>query len=142
MKIKKHVIFTAAFFVFIGLYRAAAGPGPADFGRSQTNPLTTASPRYLEDHPELLRGSPSPEETTARLERYRTYLTKLMENSAIAHSPRILEEYPELQRVPKSGDAFQTAAIRRAKQMAKLLKNQAWANSPRVREEFPGYLRM
>ena len=137
MKIKKHVSFKAAFLVFVGLYRAAAGPGPADFGRNQTNPLTMTSPRYLEDHPELLRVSPSPKEAAARLEQYRTYLTELMANLAFSHSPRILEEYPELQRVSISAEASQTAVIRREKRMATLLKNQAWVNSPRAREEFP-----
>jgi len=61
---------------------------------SPNNTALLASPRYLEEHPELLR-IPSSQEPSA-LQRDR--LARLTENTALANSPRFLEEHPELLR--------------------------------------------
>src|SRR5882762_11926230 len=54
------------------------------------------SPRFLEEHPELLRASPSANGTRAMGERKAERLAGLTANGALASSPRFREEHPEL----------------------------------------------
>jgi len=105
------------------------------------NRAVSASPRFLEEHPELLRVPPSVEETSARAARIREQMAKLTKNRALATSPRFLEEHPELLRPQPSVKETKAKDARIRAQMAKLMENRALVASPRFREEFPGVAR-
>jgi hypothetical protein len=101
------------------------------------NAALLASPRYREEHPELLRAWTSDQETPA----YQAQrLVKLTENAALANSPRFLEEHPELLRaaLPEQD----TQASSKGDRLRKLTENKALAASPRFREKHPELLRI
>ncbi len=135
--------------IFLVVAAAAAFTLNADAGSSAavccasvpTNHGLAASPRYLEEHPELLRVPQSVQESEAKAARVRKELAQLTENRALATSPRFVEEHPELLRVSPSAEEAQASAARIQKQLAKLMENRAWAGSPRAREEFPALTR-
>lgn len=108
---------------------------------SLKNRALAASPRFLEQHPELLRPQPSVEETEAKDARIREQLAKLMENRALATSPRFLEQHPELLRSQPSAEEAAAKDARIRAQMAKLMENRALVASPRFREQFPAVAR-
>ena len=136
MKTTNRILLVAAAAAFT-LNASVSGAESASPARVPTNQALAASPRYLEEHPELLRIPQPVEESEARAARARKQLAQLAENRALANSPRFLEEHPELLRTPPSAEAAYAKAARIRKQLAKLMENRAWAASPRVREEFP-----
>ena len=95
------------------------------------------SPRFLEEHPALLRTPLSAEALRARAQRRTEHLAKLTRNRALAASPRFLEEHPELLRKPPTLVEIQGQAERMSQRLHELRKNTAVAASPRVIEEFP-----
>jgi hypothetical protein len=96
------------------------------------NAALLSSPRYQEEHPELLRGQPSSEETPALRAKQ---LAALSENVALANSPRFREIHPEL--LLPAASAERLEAFSKADRGGKLTENRALAASPRYREEHP-----
>jgi hypothetical protein len=135
MKTLNSLLVAAAAAVTLGAtFSAQAGEAgvPSTLSR---NTAVLASPRYLEEHPELLRGKPSGwESPSIKAER----VAKLTENAALANSPRFREEHPELRWLGSSPDYNQ--AISERDRLNKLTENAALANSPRFREEHPELL--
>src|SRR5271170_468709 len=87
MKTKHQILLVAT---------CVSSPHPGDAARAPINQALTASPRYREDHPELLRMPDAGEKSEARWSRSREYIAKLAENRALASSPRFLEVHPDL----------------------------------------------
>lgn len=103
-----------------------------------TNRAILASPRTLEQFPELLRGhSISPAEAATRAVREKQQLDRVRDNAAVAASPRTLEQFPELVRVPPSAEELIASAARREQRLRRLAENRAVTASPRILEEFP-----
>jgi hypothetical protein len=100
------------------------------------NAALLSSPRYREEHPELLRARQPGEENPA-LEARR--LAALTENTALANSPRFLEDHPELLRAGFAAE--QPQSVSEADRLRKLTENKALADSPRFREVHPELLR-
>lgn len=99
------------------------------------NAALLSSPRYREDHPELLR-CPPPREETAALEAQR--LAALTENNALDNNPRYQEKHPELLRPGFAAEQLQSGS--QADRLKKLTENKALAASPRFLEEHPELL--
>lgn len=95
------------------------------------------SPRFLEEHPELLRAAPSAKGTRAMDHRKAERLAKLTANSALASSPRFREEHPELRWATPAVMEFITRAVDESDRLANLKANRAVAKSPRFLEEHP-----
>jgi hypothetical protein len=122
MKKLKHLLVAAvAAFAFNAAFAAEA---------SKNTALLT-SPRYLEEHPELLRGRTFGGESKIASQ------VNLAGNIALANSPRFREAHPELRwaasSVPQSG----TPSISESERWARLTANKALAASPRFREAHP-----
>ena len=77
----------------VGVAPAMQAGGPFAVAQSSRNAVLLASPRYLEEHPEVLRtkssGGESPVLLTDRP-------AKLTENIALTNSPRFREAHPDL----------------------------------------------
>jgi len=99
---------------------------------ASNNTALLHSPRYLEEHPELLRGQSSGRESKT------VYQAKLTENIALANSPRFREAHPELQVTPPDQSLAQNVSKR--DRLSQLTENKALANSPRFLEEHPELL--
>ena len=97
---------------------------------ASNNTALLHSPRYLEEHPELLRGQSSGRESKT------VYQARLTENIALANSPRFREAHPELQVTPSPDQSLARNASDRDR-LSKLTENKALANSPRFLEEHP-----
>ncbi len=119
----------------VGASLSAQTCKPSASAELTDNAALLSSPRYLEDHPELLRPRPSREESPA-LKAQR--LAVLTENAALANSPRFLEDYPALLRSAYSTNLSQT--VSQADQLKKLTENKALAASPRFLEVHPELL--
>jgi len=91
------------------------------------------SPRYLEEHPQLLRGQSFGRESKA------VYQAKLTENIALANSPRFREAHPEL-RVTPLADQSVAQNVSGSDRLSKLTENRALATSPRFLEAHPELL--
>jgi len=96
------------------------------------NAALLSSPRYREDHPELLRGGPSGEPSPAPQAQRLAVLTR---NAALASSPLFREEHPEFLRAASSQE--QAQVVRQTDQPRKLTVNKALEASPRYRETHP-----
>jgi len=133
------------YLVLIFASAAAVSMGPrAQAGESLVGAKTPkdralfSSPRYLEDHPELLRA-PLAREGPSTLQKDR--LAALTENTALANSPRFREEHPELRWTIPSGGPSVVQTASESERLKKLTENTALANSPRFLEEHPELLR-
>jgi hypothetical protein len=135
MKTLNSLLVAAASAVALGAtFCAQAGEGGVSSTLSR-NAAVLASPRYLEEHPELLRGrSFDWESPSIKAERQ----AKLTENIALANSPRFREEHPDLRWSGSSPENRQV--ISETDRLNKLTENAALANSPRFREEHPELL--
>jgi hypothetical protein len=123
MKTKLHSTLTAlATALAFGMNLHAAVQVPA-------NSALAHSPRYLEEHPELLRRGMSDVAPPGSWALTRT------SNRALAASPRYLEQHPELGRVAVARDRNDQSVPR------EVLRNRAFAASPRVLEEYPALAR-
>ncbi len=120
----------------VGASLSAQTCKPSATAEPTDNAALLSSPRYLEDHPELLRPPPSREENPA-LKAQR--LAVLTENSALANNPRFLEDHPVLLRAAYSTD--QSQSVSQADRVRKLTENKALADSPRFQELHPQLLR-
>jgi hypothetical protein len=119
----------------VGVSLPAETSKPSASRQLTDNVAELFSPRYLEDHPELLRGVTSVKDTPALKAQRLAALTK---NGALANSPRFREEHPEL--LWAASSAEQPQAVSEADQLRKLTENKAVANSPRYRETHPELL--
>jgi hypothetical protein len=127
MKTLKHLLVAAvATFAFNAAFAAEA---------SRNTALLT-SPRYLEEHPELLRGQTFGGESKIASQ------AKLTGNIALANSPRFREAHPELRWAASSSEQSSARSISPGERRRKLTANQALAASPRFREQHPEILRM
>jgi hypothetical protein len=136
MKTFKHIILVAAAALTVNIVPATQAGEPSALAESSKNTALLHSPRYREEHPEVLRtGSAFVESTEHKTKR----LAELTENSALANSPRFREEHPELRWVASPAEPRQ--AINEVERLRKLTENTALANSPRFREEHPELLR-
>src|SRR6266436_7154633 len=111
---------------------------PDSIASSTKNTALLASPRYLEEHPELLR-TPLSREKASTLQTNR--LATVTEHTALANSPRFREAHPELRWAMPSGQEPVAQAVSESERLKKLTENKALANSPRFREEHPELLR-
>jgi hypothetical protein len=134
MKTLNSLLAVATAVTLTTSFSAQAGE-PGSPSKLSRNVAVLASPRYLEEHPELLRAQPSGLESAAiNADR----LANLTENAALANSPRFREEHPEL-RWSGSAPEYQQA-FSETDRLWKLTENAALANSPRFREEHPELL--
>jgi len=102
-----------------------------------SNKALLASPRYLEEHPELLRQQRSVGGSSGLNP---AHLAIVSENSALTQSPRFREEHPELRWVMPSAQEAVARDVTESDRMRKLTDNKALAASPRFREEHPEIL--
>ena len=123
MKTLNHLLVAAA---------AAFALNVALATEASNNTALLHSPRYLEEHPELLRWQPSGRESNT------VYQARLTENIALANSPRFREAHPELQVTPPDQSLAPNASER--DRLSQLTENKALANSPRFLEEHPELL--
>ena len=121
MKTLNHLLLAAAAAFTLNVAPATAAPN---------NTALLHSPRYLEAHPELLRGQPSGGESKT------VYQARLTENIALANSPRFREAHPEL-RVTPSADQSLAQNVSASDRLSKLTQNRAFAASPRFVELHP-----
>jgi hypothetical protein len=135
MKGLSHLILTIAAAAFGAALLAQADEPPA-IEKTPKNAALLASPRYLEEHPEVLRGGTAGGPSTA-LKTDRP--AKLTRNASLVNSPRFREEHPELVWVAPPAEKRQ--AISESNRLQELTKNKALAASPRFREEHPGLSR-
>jgi hypothetical protein len=131
MKGLNHHILTVAAAAFGAALLAQADEPPA-IEKPQKNAALLASPRYLEEHPEVLRGGTAGGPSPALK---RNWPAKLTTNAALVNSPRFREEHPEL--VWAASPAEERQAISESDRLRKLTENKALAASPRFREEHP-----
>ncbi|HWC60234.1 MAG TPA: hypothetical protein VHC44_11120 [Verrucomicrobiae bacterium] len=101
---------------------------------ASNNTALLHSPRYLEEHPELLRGQSVDRASTT------IHHAKLTENIALANSPRFREAHPELRWATPLPDQSLTRNASESERLSKLTENKALANSPRFLEEHPELL--
>jgi hypothetical protein len=108
-----------------------AGNPPATDAPTR-NAALRASPRYLEEHPELLSGRLTAAQTQTLHARPPATVTH---NAALANTPRYLEDHPGL----RTGMAStpRVHRVTESERLDKLTKNKALAASPRFREEHP-----
>ena len=119
MKTLKHLLVAAvAAFTFNAAFAAEA---------SKNTALLT-SPRYLEEHPELLRGQTFSGESKIASQ------AKLTGNIALANSPRFREAHPELRLSSSSAEQLPARQVSESERRGKLTANKALAASPRFRE--------
>jgi hypothetical protein len=133
MKTLNRLLLAAAALAVSGTLATQAGE-PAQISK---NAAWLASPRYLEAHPELLRGQPSVVESPALKT---SHLAKLTENTALVNSPRFREAHPELRWIPTSADQIVAQDTSRGDRLSKLTQNKALATSPRFLEQHPELL--
>jgi hypothetical protein len=127
MKTMNHLLVAAA---------AAFALNVALATEASNNTALLHSPRYLEEHPELLRAVPPSVESPAHKAKRLTEPTK---NTALANSPRFREEHPEL--LWAASPAEQRTTVSEGDRLIKLTENKALAASPRFREEHPELFR-
>lgn len=137
MKTLNHLLLTAvAVFTVSGALTTQAGE-PSILAKTTKNTALLTSPRYLEEHPEILReqwsGQKSPAHNTDQL-------AKLTENTALANSPRFREAHPELQWAAFPSDQTVAQNSSQSDRLSKLTQNKALANSPRFIEQYRGLL--
>ena len=137
MKRLNHLVLTAS-AAALGMALAAQAGEPLAIVKSPENTALLASPRYLEEHSELLRV-PSSREKPSTLQTDR--LARLTENTALANSPRFQEDHPELRWAMSSGQQSIAQNVNERDRLSKLTENKALAASPRFLEEHPELLR-
>ena len=96
------------------------------------------SPRYLEEHPELLRAPSASREARPF---YPKRSVEMAVNTALANRPRFREEHPEFRFAPASGQQTIVAQPHEIERLRRLTENKALAASPRFREQQPELLR-
>ena len=130
MKSLNYLLIAAAVATMANVAPATQAGERHPWAKLTPNKAILHSPRYLEEHPELLRATQD-EQSSAR----KTHsLANLNRNSALANSPRFREEHPELLWTnPSPG---RTTASEQ-----ELTENKALVNSPRFREQRPELLR-
>ena len=138
MKTLNAVLMATAAVITVNLAIATQAGEPPALPKSPRNKALLASPRYLEEHPELLRGQPSGGASPALNPQH---LATVTENSALAHSPRFREEHPELRWSIPSARESVAQNVRDRDWLSKRSENKALAASPRFREEHPELLR-
>lgn len=142
MKTRNYLLVAAAAVMTFEVTLSAQAAEPA--ARSSCLPknrAVLASPRTLEQFPELLRTKLSSEEFPARVGSKADRLIKLSENRALAASPRFREEHPELLRVSPSKVGSIVQVAHTGSRMTETTENRALVNSPRFLEEHPEILR-
>ena len=130
MKTTDRILFLTAAVAALTLSAGARGSESVSSARVPTQQGLAASPRYLEEHPELSRIPQSGEASKAKTA-----------NRGFATSPRFLEMHPELLRPQSSAEKAQSKVVRIRMQLARLMENRAWAASPRALERFPSLMR-
>jgi hypothetical protein len=136
MKTLNHLLVAASAVLAVNVALATQAGESCTLEKPEKNIALLASPRYLEDHPELLRtGSAvvaSPAQQAKRL-------AELIRNSALASSPRFREEHSELLWAASTAEARQT--VGETDGLSGLTDNEALASSPRFREKHPEHFR-
>ena len=135
---KLNQLLAAATILTLNLTLNAAQAGQSTSVRAtKTNTALLASPRYLETHPELLRGRASGAESLATKNERLAALTK---NVALAGSPRFREAHPELRWSILPADQLPMRNLSASERYRELTANRALAASPRFREAHPELL--
>ena len=134
MKMLNHLSVAAAVSLTVNVALIAQAGEPHDLAKLTTNKALLHSPRYLEEHPELLRPAEREQSEQSAMHK-RDWLAKLNANTAQAHSPRFREEHPQLMWATSSAE--EQTAVKERDRLDKLTENKALANSPRFREEHP-----
>ena len=138
MKRLNHLALTVASAAALGMALPAQAGEAIAGAKTPKDTARLSSPRYLEEHPELLHGSSFREESPGL---HKDRLARLTGNTALANSPRFQEEHPELRWVLPPGQQFIPPTISQRERLEKLTENTALANSPRFLEEHPELLR-
>jgi enoyl-CoA hydratase/carnithine racemase len=107
----------------------------ADFSRSDlANRVVAASPRALEQFPELARQASARTECSPRTG---GVLATIKKNHALAASPQMREQFPELARGEQPAAAASGQPGSGVNPLAEVARNAALARSPRMLEQFP-----
>ena len=138
MKMLIHQSVAVAVALTINVALTMQAGEPHTLAKPTTNKALLHSPRYLEEHPELLRPAESEQREQSTINK-RDSLAKLSANTALAHSPRFREDHPQL--LWATSPAEERTAVSETDRLVKLTENKALANSPRFREEHPELLR-
>src|SRR6266446_4754251 len=93
MKTLNYLVLTVGSAAALAMALPAHAGESLAVGKTPKHTALLSSPRYLEEHPELL-CMPFSDKEPAALQKDR--LAALTENSALANSPRFLEAHPEL----------------------------------------------
>jgi hypothetical protein len=134
MKTLKQLLTTVTFLLAANMLFAAETDKTAIPSKSSKNTALLASPRYLENHPELLRGQSSVGEAKTANK------AKPTENIALANSPRFREAHPELRWTTSSADQMLAQNTSQSERLSQLTQNKALAASPRFLEQHPELL--
>ena len=138
MKSLNHLSVAAAVALTVNVALTTPAGEQHKLAKLTTNKALLHSPRYLEEHPELLRPADSEQREQSTIHK-RDSLAKLSANTALAHSPRFREDHPQL--LWATSPAEERTAARETHRLVNLTENKALANSPRFREEHPELLR-
>lgn len=133
MTTPNYLLVAVATLLTVNLALSTQAGKPDSTASSTKNTALLASPRYLEEHPELLRGRAASEQSPARK------TDRLTQNTALANSPRFREEHPGP--LWATSSAEQRTTVSERDRLIKLTENKALAASPRFREEHPELLR-
>jgi enoyl-CoA hydratase/carnithine racemase len=107
----------------------------ADFSSSDlANRAVAASPRALEQFPELARQSSA---RTEVLPLTGGVVATVKKNRALAASPRMREQFPELARGEQPATAASEKIGSGVNPLAEVARNAALARTPRMLEQFP-----
>lgn len=137
MKTLNHILIAA------GAALLTVSTSQADEPRANSaaheNTALLSSPRYLEEHPELLR-TPSVGRKSHPVSTKRSVETAV--NTALVNSPRFREEHPQFRFAPVSEEEAIAEQISETERLRRLMENRALASSPRFREQHPELLRV
>ena len=138
MKVLNHLIVAATAVVALNVTLFTQAGEPRTMAKSSRASSLLASPRYLEEHPELLRGQATEGETSP----FKTnHSARHTENIALASSPRFREEHPELRWTMAAGGQLMARNGAEKARLGKFAQVKALAASPRFREEHPEFSR-
>jgi hypothetical protein len=137
MKTLNHILIAAAALLLtVG---ASQADEPRADALTRQNSALLSSPRYLEEHPELLRSSSAARQSNS-VSVKQSVETPV--NIALANSPRFREQHPEYRFATVSPARTIASRINPAEQLRRLTQNRALAANPRFREQHPELLQL
>lgn len=135
MKTLNHILIAASAALLT--VSTSQADEPRAISAAHENTALLSSPRYLEEHPELLR-TPSVGRKSHPVSTKRSVETAV--NTALANSPRFREE--QFRFAPVAEEEAIAEQISETERFRRLMENRALASSPRFREQHPELLRV